>query len=265
MTMPVKRLELEKTAFFVCDMQKRLEPLILGHAQTLSAARALVAAVVNHWRQPLLVTEQYPKAFQNTCAEVFEDLDDEKFEQNEDLCQLMCEKTDFSMVTDQTRNFVLAELKHNRGIEAIVLCGWEAHVCVQQTCFDLLSLGLTVCVVEDAVSSQRKRDRAVALRQMQSSGAMVLTLEAVLFELMRSKEHHFFKEIQKLDVAHAKRVEGLADKEMKASTKNNGTSTKTDSKGSNNAANGEAKDNKANGTASKAEMSSGVSGLLPEE
>ncbi|RYH13531.1 isochorismatase family protein [archaeon] len=36
-----------------------------------------------------------------------------------------------------------------------MLCGIEAHVCVQQTTLDLLHKGYTVHLVADAISSQR--------------------------------------------------------------------------------------------------------------
>eukprot|EP00392_Amoebophrya_sp_AT5.2_P013579 g13708.t1 len=182
-------------------MQTRLEGLILGAQQTLSSAKALVDAA-KIWGRPILVTEQYPKAFQHTCKGL-------EVEYNDEKAVVLCEKTDFSMVTDRTRNLVLAELKHNRGVTGVVLVGWEAHVCVQQTCLDLLELGLNVFVCEDGVSSQRARDRRVALGTMQQAGAVVSTCESILFELMRSKEHEHFKAIQPLVVAHAKKVSEL--------------------------------------------------------
>lgn len=63
------RLLPSDTAFFLCDQQERLESLILGAPQTLAVGRALVTAA-KIWQLPVLVTEQYPKAFRRTVASV---------------------------------------------------------------------------------------------------------------------------------------------------------------------------------------------------
>jgi nicotinamidase-related amidase len=51
------------------------------------------------------------------------------------------------MLTDE----VLTELER-LGTKSVVLLGLEAHVCVQQTCLDLLDRGLDVFVVADGTS-----------------------------------------------------------------------------------------------------------------
>ncbi len=48
----------------------------------------------------------------------------------------------------------------------------------------------------------RPHDRAVALRRMQASGAILTTSEAVLFDLMRTADHPRFREISTLLKAH---------------------------------------------------------------
>lgn len=68
------------------------------------------------------------------------------------------DKTKFSMLTQQVDE-KLEQLQP----KTIILCGIESHVCVLQTCLDLLARGFDVHVVADAVSSQRCFDRSVAL------------------------------------------------------------------------------------------------------
>ena len=50
--------------------------------------------------------------------------------------------------------------------KTIILTGIEAHVCVLQTALDFLDRGYKVCIVEDAISSQRKLDKDVAIKRM---------------------------------------------------------------------------------------------------
>ncbi len=86
----------------------------------------------------------------------------------------------------------------------IVLFGIEAHVCVQQTCLDLLEEGKNVHVVVDCVSSQQPYDREIALQRMASAGAYLTTAQSLAFMLMQSAEHENFKAVSKLTVEHMK-------------------------------------------------------------
>jgi nicotinamidase-related amidase len=68
------------------------------------------------------------------------------------------------------------------GIDRLLLCGIETHVCVQQTALDLLSAGYRVYVAADAVGTRNAIDHEMALRRMESSGVVITTTEAALFE-----------------------------------------------------------------------------------
>jgi nicotinamidase-related amidase len=68
------------------------------------------------------------------------------------------------------------------GVERVLVCGIETHVCVQQTVLDLLSAGYRVYVAADAVGTRHAVDHEIALRRMDSSGAVITTTEAALFE-----------------------------------------------------------------------------------
>ena len=84
------------------------------------------------------------------------------------------------------------------GVASVVLCGLETHVCVAQTAFDLLTRGYAVFVAVDAVASRHAIDHDVALRRLESSGAILITTEAVLFEWCRTAEHPQFHAVRKL-------------------------------------------------------------------
>jgi isochorismate hydrolase len=64
----------------------------------------------------------------------------------------------------------------------VLLCGIETHVCVGQTALDLLAAGFRVYIAVDAVAARSTLDHETALRRMESSGAVLTTTEAALFE-----------------------------------------------------------------------------------
>lgn len=83
-------------------------------------------------------------------------------------------------------------------VTAVVLAGLETHVCIAQTALDLLAEGRGVFVAVDAVASRHGLDHEVALRRLESVGAVLTTSEAVIFEWCRSAEHPRFQEVRRL-------------------------------------------------------------------
>ena len=79
-----------------------------------------------------------------------------------------------------------------------------AHVCVQQTCLDLLEQGKDVHIIVDGVSSQQAYDRQIALERMAQAGAFLTTAQSISFMLMKSAENANFKRVSKLTVEHMK-------------------------------------------------------------
>jgi len=127
---------------------------------------------------PRVVTEQYPKGLGHSAAEL--GLDGEP----------VIEKTVFSAV--RADGFSL------NGCDQAVVCGIETHVCVSQTVHDLLQRGVEVHVPADAVGSRHERDRRWALERLDRAGAVVTTVESVLFELLGRAGTPEFKQVQAL-------------------------------------------------------------------
>jgi nicotinamidase-related amidase len=71
-------------------------------------------------------------------------------------------------------------------------------VCVSQTVQDLLEEGLEVHVPADAVGSRHELDYERGLRRMERAGAVIGTVESVLFELLERAGTPEFKAVQKL-------------------------------------------------------------------
>ncbi len=91
-----------------------------------------------------------------------------------------------------------AEDLKNAGVEQVVVCGLETHICVNQTVHDLLDRGFAVHILTDCVVSRFDADKAAGLAKMQGSGAVPSSVEMALFEMLGGSKHPKFKEIQAL-------------------------------------------------------------------
>jgi nicotinamidase-related amidase len=129
---------------------------------------------------PRIVSEQYQKGLGHTAPEV--ELEDEP----------RIEKTVFSAV--RAEGFDLG------GRTQAIVCGIETHVCVSQTAHDLLERGIEVHVPADAVGSRHELDYERGLERLERAGAVVSTVESILFELLERAGTPEFKEVQRLIV-----------------------------------------------------------------
>ncbi len=126
-----------------------------------------------------IITEQYPKGLGSTINEI-KSIADFK----------IIEKTSFSAL--QTEGF--PEIKN----ENIVLFGIETHICVYQTALDLINLGKKVHIVSDCSASRNEFNHKTALDALSRQGAVIESLEMILFQFLKSSKHPDFKEVQKL-------------------------------------------------------------------
>jgi nicotinamidase-related amidase len=127
---------------------------------------------------PRIVSEQYPKGLGHSAPEL--GLNGEP----------VIEKTVFSAVR--------ADGFSVNGSDQVVVCGIETHVCVSQTAHDLLQRGVEVHVPADAVGSRHERDYRWGLERLDRAGAVVTTVESVLFELLGQAGTPEFKQVQAL-------------------------------------------------------------------
>jgi len=169
-------LSCRRAMLIVIDVQEgfrsyeTFEGVAAGCSKLLRAARIM--------NVPALVSEQYPKGLGHTAPEV--GLEDER----------LIEKTVFSAV--RADGFRLD------GRDQAIVCGIETHVCVSQTVHDLLHRGIEVHVPADAVGSRHELDYSRGLERLDRSGAVVTTVEAVLFELLERAGTPEFKAVQSL-------------------------------------------------------------------
>ncbi len=169
-------LSRERTALVVVDVQEAFRPYAAFEGVARACAKLVQGARI--LGLPALVSEQYSKGLGHTAPEV--GLDGER----------VIEKSVFSAA--RAEGFDLG------GREQAVVCGIETHVCVSQTVHDLLERGVEVHVPADAVGSRHAVDYERGLERLERAGAVVSTVEAVLFELLERAGTPEFKQVQKL-------------------------------------------------------------------
>lgn len=170
----------DNTALVVIDLQERLMPAMSGKEELESQTVKLINGM-NALGVPAVVTQQYTKGIGPTAPAIAEALGD--FEH--------VEKHTFSCMATEEFVSKIKEL----GRKDIVVCGVEAHICVQQTVLELLEEGYNVYLVADCVSSRREEDKMWGITRMGGAGAVITTYEAVLYEILRDSKAAEFKAI----------------------------------------------------------------------
>jgi nicotinamidase-related amidase len=204
--------KIHSTALLICDIQEVFRPIIHGMASLIKTSEFLLASATA-LNVPVVVTEQYPKAMKHTVHELSTIWKEAEASTTTSTSSsstssssssgrpptptAVFAKTQFSMCTPEVTQHLSA-----LGVESVILCGIETHICVMQTALDLLSQGIQVHVPVDAVSSCRSFDRTVALKRLESSGATISTSESLIFQLMQDSNHPQFRSISKLIKEH---------------------------------------------------------------
>ena len=175
-----RRIVRSQTALAVIDIQERLLPAIFeGERVVQNTVRLIKGAKA--LEIPVLVTEQYKKGLGNTTPAVAAEI--AGFAQMEKVAFSACGAGDFN------------GLLKAKNIGDVILCGIEAHVCVSQTCLDLLDDGFRVFVVADAISSRTAENHRIGIERMRDAGAVIVSVEMVLFELLEKAGTEQFKQI----------------------------------------------------------------------
>ncbi|HTA14144.1 MAG TPA: isochorismatase family protein [Solirubrobacteraceae bacterium] len=171
-------LKREQAVLVVVDVQEGFRSYASFAGVALACSKLVQGARI--LEVPRIVSEQYPKGLGHTAPEL--GLEDEQ----------RIEKTVFSAA--RADGFDLG------GRPQAIVCGIETHVCVSQTVHDLLERGMEVHVPADAVGSRHQLDYERGLERLERSGAVVSTVESVLFELLERAGTPEFKAVQRLIV-----------------------------------------------------------------
>ena len=177
------RLERDKAAVVVVDIQERLMAA-MKHAKKVYRNTNIILEASKALGLPVVVTEQYPKGLGHTVEDVKSCLP--AYEPIEKITFSCCGEDSFMDAVEET------------GRKQVILVGSETHVCVYQTCLDLLEAGYSVHLLRDAVCSRAKENFLAALELMRQAGAVITTTETVLFQMLVKAGGDEFKAISKL-------------------------------------------------------------------
>jgi len=173
-------LDPDKTVLLIVDVQERFRAAIPSFDEMLAGCLRLTRTF-QALGLPIVVTEQYPKGLGHTVEELRTILDETPIP----------EKTTFSALgCHDVRDRLTLEA------DAVVVCGIEAHVCVQQSVHDLLAAKRLVHVARDAVASRDPANAQAALVRLGMAGAVLTTTEMAAFELLGDAKDPKFKDVQ---------------------------------------------------------------------
>lgn len=172
-----------QSMLLVIDIQQRLAPAMARYKQVKAITQQLAEAA-SLFAVPLLVTEQYKRGLGETDELLKSQFDDAYY----------FDKTHFSAYKEPEFKELLAS--YNR--KQLIVVGMEAHVCVLQTCLDLLADGYSVFVIADGVCSRQDCHRDIAINQLQDAGAVISSGESVIFQWAEASSTKHFKAVLKI-------------------------------------------------------------------
>jgi nicotinamidase-related amidase len=175
--------KIEDSLALIVDFQVRLMPFINKHEEMEKKAGIFIKGC-RVLDLPVLVMQQYTQGLGDTAQALKDALGE--FEHIEKMSFSCCGNAEF------------IEKLEAAGKKNIIVAGIEAHICVQQTVLDLLARGCNVYVLADCIGSRSESDRVYAEARMRQAGAVITTVESVLFELLARADHPKRKEISSL-------------------------------------------------------------------
>ena len=164
----------------VVDIQERLLPAIYERERLVQNTALLIKGAVI-LGLPLFATEQYRKGLGTTVPEIAGAIPG----------FAPIEKVTFSVCGARG---LVAGLKAKK-VSQVLLCGIEAHVCVLQSCLDMLEQGFQVFVAADAISSRTAENYRLGTDRMRETGATIVSTEMALFEMLEKAGTDEFKQV----------------------------------------------------------------------
>jgi nicotinamidase-related amidase len=177
------RINVEDVLFCLVDVQERLYPHVTNKDEIEKNLITLVKGL-KVLSVPFIVNEQYKKGIGETIPSLRELVDEYPH----------FEKTTFSCYQNEETINAINEMNK----KVVIVAGIETHVCVLQTCIDLIEGGFEVVLVTDCCTSRKQNDTDVAIARLTQAGVIPTTYESLLFELTLNAKNPCFKEISSL-------------------------------------------------------------------
>ena len=181
---PLQFLEPDSSCLHLIDIQTGLMRKIVG-AERVAATVAYLIKAFKTLGLPIIANTQYKKGLGGYVPELEPLLDG-----------IPClDKVEFNGL-DNPETIRLVETMP--AVKNWILVGIEAHICVYQTAMGALRRGMTPWIVVDGVGSRHENDMQVGLRRMEAMGAVLVSSEMLLYELLGRAGTPQFKSLMPL-------------------------------------------------------------------
>ncbi len=172
----------EDVVLVIVDIQERLAAVMQERQKVVDNCLHLIE-ICKMLDIPIILNEQYPKGLGPLVPEIRDAV--KEYAPHEKVTFSCCGMGSFAGSLKST------------GRKKVILVGMETHVCVLQTCIDLLKEGFTVHAVRDAICSRTENNFVTAMEYMRDAGAVITCTETVLFQLLVKAGTEEFKAISK--------------------------------------------------------------------
>lgn len=157
----------EDSLLLIIDIQQAMLKVIDSWEMIAGKAKQLIQSA-NALEVPILITEQYKKGLGETLPDLIQEVESPQIFQKEH----------FSACLEE--DFIPTVQSFNR--KKVIVVGMETHVCVLQTCLDLIKAGFQVYLAADAVASRVNDNRDIALDLLRQAGAVIASTEIIIFQ-----------------------------------------------------------------------------------
>ena len=172
----------DETLLLIVDVQEKLIKNIKDYQLIIFNIKKLIDTC-NLLNVRIAITEQNPLKLGKTLEAITENNEYPYFEKMEFSCS-------------KNKNFINYISEYN--FKNIIVCGIETHICILQTCIDLLQKDLNILIPRDAIGSRHEIDNDTAFIRLALSGAVASTTESLICELCKTSSRKEFKEVSKI-------------------------------------------------------------------
>jgi len=176
-------LSVDNSFLLLVDVQGKLAELMHRRRELYENLSKLIKGI-RILELPIIWMEQYPKGLGETIDEIKSLLDG----------YTPFAKVSFGCGGDEAIMGAIRDLNRRQ----VVVAGIETHVCVYQSCKQLLEEGFDVTLVADCTSSRTSHDREIGISALANAGVKLSSVEMLLFELLGKAGGEKFKQISQL-------------------------------------------------------------------
>ena len=175
----LKKIPINNTALILIDAQAKIinpvkdkELIVKNILKILKAYEVL--------GKNIYISEQNPLKLGSTVKELIPNIN-----------YMVIKKMEFSLINSKELNADLL----SKGINKLIICGFETHICILQSVLDFLKSNFEVHIPADSMGSRNISDHNIAIDRMTFEGAKLTSAESIIFELCETAERDEFKAI----------------------------------------------------------------------